>query len=72
MEDPPVLIVDSKPLTVARTNIDVDRAEIIVLLVSGGAGSGNLHVQLHRVHSENGVADVGEEVALWTVNLCMD
>ena len=69
MEDPPVLVVDSKPLTVAWTNIDVDRAEIIVLLVSRGAGSWHLHVQLHRVHSKNGVANVREKVTLRTVHL---
>ena len=44
VEDSPVLVVDSKPLTVAWTNIDVDRAEVIVLLVSGGAGTWHLHV----------------------------
>ena len=72
MEDPPVFVVDGKPLAVTWANIDVDRAEIVVLLMSGGARSGNLHVQLHRVHSENGVANVREKVALGTVNLWMD
>ena len=72
MEDSPIFVVDSKPLAVTRTNVDVDRAKVVVLLVSWGAGSGNLHVQLHRVHPKNGVANVREKVTLGTVNLWIE
>ena len=71
VEYPPVLVVHSKPLTVTWTNVYVDRAEVIVLLMSGCAGPRHLHVQLDRVHTKNGVADVREKVALRTVNLFM-
>lgn len=30
----PVVLVDSEPLTVARANVDVDRAEVVVLLMA--------------------------------------
>lgn len=30
----PVVVMDSKPLTVSRSNVDVYRTEVVVLLVS--------------------------------------
>lgn len=64
MEDPPVLIVHSKPLAISRPNVDVDGAEVVVLLVSWCPGSRDLHVQLHRVHAQDGVSNVGQEICL--------
>ena len=69
MEDSPVLVVDRKPLAITRADVDIDRAEVIVFLMSGSAGSRNLHVKLDRVHAKNRVANVREEVTLWTVHL---
>ena len=69
MEDSPVLVMHGKPLTVAWTDVDVDRAEVVIFLVTRGAGSRHLHVQLDRVHTQNGVADMREKVTLGTVNL---
>ena len=37
---PPVLIGDSKPLTVPWTNVDIHGTEIIVLLVTWGGQGG--------------------------------
>ncbi len=35
VEDAPVLVVHREPLAPSRANVDVHRAEIVVLLVSG-------------------------------------
>ena len=37
VEDSPVPVVHREPLTPSRTNVDVNRAEVVVLLVSGGS-----------------------------------
>ena len=69
VEDPPVLVVHSKPLAVPWTYVDVDGAEVVVLLVAGGPGPRHFHVQLHGVHAQDGVPNVGQEVGLWTGHL---
>lgn len=69
VEDTPVSVVNRKPLTIPRANVDVDRAEVVVLLVSWGSGPRHLHVQLHRVHAHNSVPNVGQEVRLRACHL---
>ena len=69
MEDSPVLVMHGKPLAVSRADVDVERAEVIVLLVARGPGARHLHVQLHRVHAQYRVANVGQEVRLRAGNL---
>ena len=64
MEDTPVLVVDSEPLAVPGANVDVDGAEVVVLLVAGSPGPRHLHVQLHGVHAQDGVPNVRQEVGL--------
>lgn len=59
----PIRIRHSEPLTITRTNIDVDGTEVIVLLVTGCSRAGHLHVQLNRVHAENDVANVRQHIA---------
>ena len=69
MEFPPVLVVDSKPLAVPRADIDIDGAEVIVFLVSRGPSTWHLHIQLYRVHAQDGVSNVGQKVSFRTGHL---
>ena len=62
VEDPPILVVHGKPLAVPWANVDVDGAEVVVLLMAWGSGPRHLHVELDRVHPHNGVSDMREEV----------
>ncbi|CAN7996541.1 unnamed protein product, partial [Ixodes pacificus] len=59
----PVLLGRGKPLAVSGPNVDVHRAEVVVLLVARGAAAGHLHVQLHRVHAQDRVPHVAQHVA---------
>lgn len=52
VKDAPIAIVDTEPLAVARADVDVDRAEVVILLVTWGPRTLNLHVQLGGVHSQ--------------------
>ena len=56
--------MDSEPFTISRSYVHVDGAEIIVLLMSGGSSTRDLHVQLYGIHPLDGVADVREEICL--------
>ena len=44
VEDAPVLVVDGKPLAVSWANVDVEGAEVVVLLVARRPGPGHFHV----------------------------
>lgn len=54
----PVRVGRGKPLAVTGTDVDVDRAEVVVLLMARSSTVGDLHVQLHGVHAEDHVTDV--------------
>lgn len=58
----PVRVRRGKPLAVARSDVNVDRAEVVVLLVARRSTVRDLHVELHGVHAEDHVTDVGEHV----------
>lgn len=58
----PVRVGRREPLAVARPDVDVDGAEVVVLLMSRRPAVGHLHVKLHGVHPEDHVTDVGEHV----------
>ena len=46
LERPPVLVRDTEPLAVPGADVDVDSREVVVLLVSGCSGSGNLTLKI--------------------------
>lgn len=58
----PVGVGHGEPLAVAGPDVDVDRAEVVVLLVAGRPRAGHFHVQLHGVHAQDDVADVRQHV----------
>lgn len=49
----PIRIGRSKPFTIAWANVDVNRAEIVVFLMTGRSCVGHFHVELNRIHPEN-------------------
>ena len=59
----PVVLRHAKPLTVSWADVEVDRAEVVLLLVGHRPGAGNLHRHPDRVHPDQLVAQVGEHVA---------
>ena len=63
VHDAPVLGRHAEPFAIARADVDVNGAEVVVLLVAGRSRARHFHVQLNAVHTEDGVADVREEVA---------
>ena len=71
MKHSPVPVVDSEPFTVPGSNVNVDRTEVVVFLMAWCTSSRHLHVELDRVHTEDGVTDVGEKVTLRALDLCV-
>ena len=63
MNDTPVIFRCAEPFAVARPNVDIDGAEVVVLLMPWGARSRHLHVQLHSVHAQDVVSHVTQHVA---------
>lgn len=63
LDAPPVTLVHAEPFAVARTDVHVERAQAVVLLVAGRATTGHFQVHLHRVHAVDLVAHVSEHVA---------
>ena len=59
LQGTPILVGDTEPLGVAGPDVHVDGGKVVVLLVAGGAGPRDLHVQLDGVHAEDLVAHVG-------------
>lgn len=59
----PVFVGHSKPLAISGSNVDIDRTEVVVLLVTRCAAAGHFHVELDCVHSENDVPHMTEHVA---------
>ena len=59
LERAPVFVRHAEPLRIPRTNIDVDGAEVVVLLMSGSSRARDFHVKLYCVHAQDLVTDVG-------------
>lgn len=59
----PVRLGHSEPLAVPGPDVDVDGAEVVVLLVARDPAPRHLHVELDRVHAQDGVTHVAEQVA---------
>ena len=59
----PVVLWHPKPFAVTRADVQVDGAEVVLLLVRHGPGAGNLHRHPDGVHPDQLVAKVGEHVA---------
>lgn len=58
----PICVGRRKPLAVTWADVDVDGAEVVVLLVARRSTVGHFHVKLNGVHAEDHVADVREHV----------
>lgn len=58
----PVRVGRGEPFAVTGTNVNVDRTEVVVLLVARSSTVGDFHVQLNGVHSEDHVTDVRQHV----------
>lgn len=54
----PVRVRNAEPLAVARSDVDIYGAKVIILLVTGRTTTGDLHIQLNCVHSQDHVPDV--------------
>lgn len=61
----PISIRCCKPLAIARTDVHVYRAEVVVLLMSWCSAVRNFHVELNCVHSENRVSNMWQHVRRW-------
>ena len=51
LHDAPIFVGHGKPFAIARTNIDVNRTEVIVLLMARRPRARHFHVQLYTVHT---------------------
>lgn len=58
----PVRVGHREPLAIARADVDVNRAEVVVLLVPWSPAPRHFHVQLDRVHAQNHVPYMREHV----------
>lgn len=58
----PICIRNGKPLTVPGANVDINRTEIVVLLVAGRSAARHLHIQLNGVHAQDHMAHVAQHV----------
>jgi len=59
LERAPIFVWHAEPLRISRTNIDVDGAKVVVLLMSGSSRARDFHVKLYCVHAQDLVTDVG-------------
>lgn len=62
LDGSPVSVGNTKPFTIAGPDINVDGTEVVVLLMARCAASGDLHVQLDRVHTQDDVTDMRQHV----------
>lgn len=63
IDDSPIGVRYREPLAISRPNVDIDRAEVVILLMSRGSRTRHFHIQLHRVHTQDHVTYMGEHVA---------
>ena len=59
----PVVLWHPKPFAVTRADVQVDGAEVVLLLVRHGSGAGDLHRHPDGVHPNQLVTKVGEHVS---------
>lgn len=58
----PIGVRHGEPFAIARPNVDVDGAKVVVLLVARRPAARHFHVQLHSVHAEYDVTDVRQHI----------